>query len=333
MLLPTTYFSSLLLLVLALICFSVWPDLFRRSETRWRFELFSLDFAFGAATFALLAAYTLGTFGPEMTFSDRMLVAGRTSSVYLIGAGMVFMLGNMLLLAGIRLVGMALAFLIAAGTAAILFSLLHVRSAQPAFLDTCVVLFFLSVAGGALATYRSFNAAHRSRATKGLILAALSGLALGGFQPVVRNAADREFGPGPYAIALMFSVGLLVGTPVFNFFFMNIKIVGSPIGFGHYFQGSKQAHLPGVVSGAMFALGLLALLLPLSAPDEAIPGFLAFVLTLAGSALVCVTLGIVKWKEPAARQKAKPWFFAAIGCFCVALAFLYFSISRFLPNP
>ena len=332
MLLPTSYFSSILLLLLALICLSTWPNLFRRAETSWRFELFSLDFSLGGVLFALLAAYTFGTFGPEMSFSDRMLVAGRTTSVYLIGAGMIFTLGNMLLLAGIRLVGMALAFLMTAGTAALAFSLLHLRSAQPVSLSIGAALLIVSVSAIALAAYRSFDVTHRSRATKGLTLGALSGLAFGGCQPLVRNAADPEFGPGPYSIVLMFSVGLLIGTPIFNFFFMNIKIVGSPIGFGQYFRGSRQAHFPGLLSGAMFALGLLALLLPLGVSGEQAPGFLGFLIALAGSALLCVAFGIRKWREPAARDKAKPWFVAGVACFLGGLMFLYFAVSRFLPN-
>jgi glucose uptake protein len=99
--LPTTWLSALFFLVLSFICLGSWANTFKASGSRWRFELFSIDFAVGALIFSLLAAYTLGTLGADLGFSDRMLVAGRTNQALGIAAGALFALGNMLLLAAV----------------------------------------------------------------------------------------------------------------------------------------------------------------------------------------------------------------------------------------
>ena len=101
MVLPTTWLSALFFLVLSFICLGSWANTFKASGSRWRFELFSIDFAVGALIFSLLAAYTLGTLGADLGFSDRMLVAGRTNQALGIAAGALFALGNMLLLAAV----------------------------------------------------------------------------------------------------------------------------------------------------------------------------------------------------------------------------------------
>ena len=99
MVLPTTYISALLLLVLSFICLGSWVSTFKLAGPRWRFELFCIDFAIGAAALSAIAAFTLGSLGSDLGFTDRMLVAGHLAQVFLIAAGFIFNLGNMLLLA------------------------------------------------------------------------------------------------------------------------------------------------------------------------------------------------------------------------------------------
>src|SRR5579875_4114249 len=125
MILPTTYVSALLLLIFSFLCLGTWANTFRLSGTRWRFELFNIDFAVGAILISVIAAFTLGTLGSDLAFSDRMLVAGRTAQAFLVGAGFIFNLGNMLLLAAVSMIGFASAFPLSIGLALVVTSLFH----------------------------------------------------------------------------------------------------------------------------------------------------------------------------------------------------------------
>jgi glucose uptake protein len=102
--------------LLSLGCLASWPNTFKRAG-RWRFELYSCDFAFGALLLSLLAAYTLGTLGSALGFADRMLVAARTDQALAVLAGCCFALANMLFLSSVSLIGMAAAFPLTAGAA------------------------------------------------------------------------------------------------------------------------------------------------------------------------------------------------------------------------
>src|SRR5450755_3918944 len=110
MILPATYLSALLLLVVSMICWGSWANTFKLTGENWRFEFFSYDFAIGVLLGAVIAAFTFGTLGSELTFSDRLLIAGRKAELFVFIGGVVFTLANMLLMAAISLAGLAVAF-------------------------------------------------------------------------------------------------------------------------------------------------------------------------------------------------------------------------------
>ncbi len=330
MVLPTTYASAFALLLLSLVCFTLWPNLYKRVEARWRYELFALDFALTAFVFALVAAYTLGTFGSEMSFTDRMLVAGRSAEVWIIGAGVIFAFSNLMLLATISLLGLAAGELLTFGTALALVALLHLKSGQGAVFSAGIALLLLCIVSAVLASrpsganeakprYRNPRAAR----TKGAILAVLGGLTLGATESVLRLIADPEFGPGPYAILLMLSIGLLVSTPLFNFFFMNIKVTGDPISFRSYKAGIWRQHAPGVVSGLLWSIGVLAVLLAMSVTGDQAPGSASILVFPFGSVLICSLLGWLYWKELTGKPgMASMWLGAGLVAFGAGLVAL-----------
>jgi glucose uptake protein len=123
--LPATHNAELLSFIGCLVGLALWVNLFKAVAPKYRWELFSVDFALGAVILALVASYTLGTMGTDLGVGDRILVAGRTSQALALIAGAVFGLGSMLLLASISLVGAAVAFPFAAGVALIVSSAFH----------------------------------------------------------------------------------------------------------------------------------------------------------------------------------------------------------------
>src|ERR1700733_13483024 len=120
MLIPTTYLTALLLLIVSMFCWGSWANT-QKLTGKWRFELFYYDYSVGVLVCALIAAFTFGEMMPkELTFSDNLLLAGKRQMAYGFAGGAVFNLANMLLVAAISVAGMAVAFPIAIGLALVM---------------------------------------------------------------------------------------------------------------------------------------------------------------------------------------------------------------------
>ncbi len=307
MVLPTTWLSAFLFLVLALVCLGSWANTFKATGSSWRFELFSIDFAVGALLFSLIAAYTLGTLGSELGFSDRMLVAGRMNQALGLVAGAVFALGNMLLLAAISLLGMSAAFPLCIGSAVAVAALIQFHGAQGLWLAAGVLSLMVAVVLD-IAAIRRNKAPVRAGAakgppkkaptsTRGIIVGIISGVVLGCFFVIIQRGFRGDFGLGPYAGVLLVSIALLVSTIVLNLYFMNIAISGGPIGFSAYFTGQPHQHFLGFAGGAVWALGMLAQGLAMSAPAPVNLNSALFAVVPLASVLLAMFWGLTKWKE------------------------------------
>ena len=307
MVLPTTWLSTLLLLVVSLICLGSWANTFKATGSRWRFELFSIDFAVGALLFSLIAAYTLGTLGAELGFSDRMLVSGRTNQAIGLAAGAIFALGNMLLLAAVSLLGMSAAFPLCIGSAVVVGALFQFRSAHGLWLAAGLALLVCAVVLDILAIRRNKIPIRASKkapsSTRGIVVGIIAGVVLGCFFVLLHRGFRGDFGLGPYAGLLLVAIALLVSTLVLNLYFMNIAISGGPIGFSAYFTGLPHQHFLGFAGGAIWALGMLAQGLAMSAP--AALNFDPAILTIVplASVLLAVFWGFTKWKESPGSAK------------------------------
>ena len=387
MILPTTYVSALLLLVLSFLALGSWINTFKLAGKHWRFELFSIDFAIGALLLAVIAAFTLGSLGSDLAFTDRMLVAGHTAQAIMIGAGFIFNLGNMLLLAAASLLGLAGAFPLSIGVALIVASCFGFHSGNWLFLISGIVLLGVAVfldanacraraqanakkrvpahasaatnaqtetgvsreamassAATAAATAKSrvstvvhggTRVAHNSaprkgksrRTARGLLIAVLSGIALGLFYPVASRGPTGEFSLGPYASLLMLSVGVLISTIIYNFYFLNISIDAEPVSFGAYFKGNARQHFLGFLGGALWASGMLAAALALSVPSQTGPNPALQLILPVGSVLLVMLWGAVVWKEfPTAAAKLAIGLVAVF--FTAGLVLLGIGIAR-----
>jgi glucose uptake protein len=324
---PTSYASALLLLLFSLACFSIWPNLYKTVEARWRFELFSLDFALGAILFAVIAAFTLGILGREMSFTDRMLVAGRSAELWIVGAGSMLAFANMLLLASITLLGMAGAFPLAFGLLVAILAALHFSSLHSVLLFIgilcmllCIALAILGTKANILAARKSLPRTRQNAHLKGAILTVLSGLFFAGTEAVLKVTSDPDFGPGPYATLLMLSIGVLLSTPALNFFFVNIKIVGDPIRMNHYRLGTSRQHALSFLSGIIWALGSLCVMLAMSYTGDHILSPALVLIVPFASVVLCALWGRRYWKEFAsAPPDSKTWLVGSLAMFMVGL--------------
>ncbi len=354
MILPTTYASALLLLIISFLCLGLWINTFKFAGSRWRFELYSIDFAIGAALLSAIAAFTLGTLGSDLAFSDRMLVAGRASQAFAVAAGFLFNLGNMLLLAAVSLLGISGAFPIAFGCALVIGSLFSFRSSNVLILVGGMVLMLLTVIIQ-VAACRIRDAQRRAAATKpvaagtakvavksglrtppkparrktgkGIFIALLSGTMLGFFYPLGAKGMSGELSLGPYAGLLLFAVGILISTVLFDFYFLNIAIEGPRLSSGAYLQGQAHQHFLGFAGGALWAGGALAALLAIAVPAQAgVHAAIKLILPLA-SVLLAVACGTFGWKEfKSAPANAKVSLYLASAIFACGLALIAFAM-------
>lgn len=341
MVLPTTEHSALLLLFLSFLCLGLWPNALKLTGARWRFELFYIDFAIGALLFSVIAAYTFGTLGPNLDFSDRMLVAGRTAQAFMIAAGFVFNLGNMLLVASMSVLGMSAAFPLTIALALIVSSFLNFKGGKLGFLITAVVLMIVALIFDGiacrardLATPRGAKTAGKkpskkkmSKTLRGWIAGLVGGVLLGVFYPIAERGIAGEFGLGPYASVLLFCVGMLISTIIFSFYFTNIAISGEPVA-GGYFQGTPIQHFLGFAGGAVWVVGALAALLAMSAAPQVERPFLIVLLPLESVLLVFVC-GLLWWKEfSTPRKTARIPLIATILLFSCGLLAFGFGIAH-----
>ncbi len=333
MLLPGSSLAALLLLLFSIACFGLWPNLFKLAG-RWRFELFSVDFAVGALVVALLAAYTLGTLGSDLGFSDSMLVAGTRIEVTAVVAGGAFALGNMCYLCTIALIGLANATLLTFGIfgcGIAVTQMLNGRYAMPgaalAALGITAALAYASerTKRGAATKSRSQQTKVRApipNSTKAAILGILAGTGFLASLLLIRIAQPDQLGIGAYGGVLLATVGLLFSTLALNFFFMNISVEGGTIGYATYLAGTRRDHAIGAAAGAIWAAGALALYAAYTgtAPLTALQAWLGPF----GGALLAVVTGLLIWQKAAQKAAARRMTVIAAILMVAGVAFLIF---------
>lgn len=325
MILPTTYAAALLLSILSMICWGSWANTFKLSK-RWRFELFYFDYAFGVVIAAVVAAFTFGSMGDELSFADNLLITGKRQIAMAIVAGGVFNLANMLLVAAISLSGLAVAFPVGIGLALVVgviwnYSLRPAGSPILLFGGAAIVIVAILVDALAYKTHAATKKGGAGKfSTKGLVLSLVSGLLMGSFYPLVEMSRATELGLGPYTAAVMFSIGVLASTMVFNLYFMNLPVHGQPVPIIDYFRGSGKNHLLGLAGGIIWCVGAIANFAASSAPPEVnVSPAMSYAMG-QGATLISALWGLLVWKEfEGATPKVRNLLGAMIALFLIGL--------------
>jgi glucose uptake protein len=220
----------------------------------------------------------------------------------------------MLLLGAVSIAGMAVAFPAGMGCALIVgafwnFALNPGGSAALLFAGAAVV-------AGAIVfdilAFRTWSAAkaksvqaeappgkarRRKSTAKSVVLSLAGGLLIGSFPPLIRLGRAGENGLGPYSIGVMFGIGVVFSTFVFNLFFMNLPVQGKPIEIAEYFNAKLSRHGLGIVGGTVWYIGLIASLVAGRVEGSArVAAPVSF--ALEQSAIVIAALcGVFLWRE------------------------------------
>lgn len=340
MTIPTTYMAALLLCILSMICWGSWVAT-TKLIPKWRFELYYFDFAIGVFLTAVLICFTFGTLGSEITFQDNLTIIRVRPMAYALGAGILFNLGNMLLVAAIGVAGLSVAVPVGVGLALVLglgVNYLLRPEGNPSFLflGGAIVLASIGLAALAYKMLQDERNAEQPLAPapetkrkqpvkvspwKGLVLSLLAGLFLGIFFPVLQMTHGYEIEMGPYPILILVAGGVLASTFLFNIFFISLPVQGKPVALTSYFSAPKKNHLVGLLGGLIWCAGLAANLVAVSVPPEVTLGATASYGLGQGGVVVSALLGLLYWKEFAdSKDKSRLFIWLSVPLFAVGLA-------------
>ncbi|MCU1259435.1 MAG: putative integral rane protein [Bryobacterales bacterium] len=339
MILPTSYLATLVVIILGMLCWGLWANTFKLAGN-WRFELYYLDFAFGASLLAVVAALTAGTLGFDgFSFTDDLLHAGKTQDLEGFIAGMIFNFGNMLLVAAVGLAGLSIALPVAMGVALVLDVILAFifrpqGNSAVLFAGAAIILVALVTAIYAFRYYRlsqvdelvktgKVKSTRRRVSLKGVFVALVSGLFLGGFLPLLEKSQATDAGLGPYGETFVFAAGIMLSTILYNLFFMNLPVSGQPLEIIDYFKSPLRQHLMGLLGGVLWCSGMLLLLVGGRAEGTAALSPAAIFGISQSSTVIAALCGLLLWKEFAAADlRVRAMTFVMIVLFTCGLAML-----------
>jgi glucose uptake protein len=321
MILPGSQLYNLILLAFGMLCWGLWANTFKMTS-KWRFELYCFDFAVGVVLASLIAGFTFGTFGWDgFAVMDDLRVGGKREEALAAVAGIVFNLGNMLMLGGLSIAGITVTYVIGLGfmlTAGMVITWFTAPSGNAVLLITGAVLIVgaaiaLAVAArmNSLARLAVLMREGKTKSTKkvvsvkGLILAALGGIVAAGYFPLASAAlatATKDNGVGPYTLGICFAFGLALSTLLFSLFFMNLPVHGNPLEMGAYFQGKAKSHWLGILGGVLWYVGFLAIEVVARAEGRNILKPVEVRSFMLAAPVVGALFGLFRWKDFAGAE-------------------------------
>ena len=213
MFVPATFAAALIMTVLSAVFWGSWANTFKGTKG-YRFELFYWDYAVGIVAISVVLALTMGSTGATgESFVANLRAADSADLVYALVAGFIFNIANLLLVAGIDIAGLAIAFPISIGIAVVEGVVLS-YALQPRgnalYLAAGVGLAIAAIICDALA-YGSLGSSGQGRkaSRKGIIVNVVSGLLMGAFAPFVTKAMTTGHPLTPYSVASLFCLGAL----------------------------------------------------------------------------------------------------------------------------
>ena len=307
MILIENYSLAIIFTVFAMICWGSWANAQKIAAKTWRFELFYWDFVIGIIIISLTAAFTLGSLGDQgRTFLEDLSTADTSSMIYAMMGGVLWNIGNILLVAAISVAGLAIAFPIGGGIAWILGIVINyvliilsgkTASQNPTtlWIGVAVIIAAIILSGK---IYEKTAKEKKEKSTKGVMLSVIAGLFIAFFYGFVVKSLDPSFVSGgtgnltPYTGMVFFTVGVFISTLIINPIIMKKPIVGEPVSMSYYWKGTFKEHLSGILGGMIWMMGMIFSFMAVGAANPAI----AYALSNAAP-VVAILWGIFVWNE------------------------------------
>jgi glucose uptake protein len=308
MVLIQNYPLAVFFFIISMICWGSWANMQKVAERNWRFELFYWDLSIGLLLFATIAAFTLGSMGDAgRPFLTDLQQADSTSIIFAMLGGVVWNLGNILLVAAIAVAGMSVGFPIGGGIAWILGIVINYilvmldpnktfeGNANILWIGVAVIIaaIFLS-----MLSYKRLASEKKKPTAKGILLSVFAGLLIAFFYGLVVKSLDNTYVTGgtgtltPFSGVFFFAVGVFLSTLIFNPIFMKYPVQGTPVKMAEYWQGNFKTHLSGIIGGFIWMLGMVVSFMAAGAANPAI----SYALSNAAP-VVAILWGVLIWKE------------------------------------
>ena len=317
---PHSFAVALLMMVTSTVCWGSWANAYKGVKN-YRFELFYWDYAIGIFLISLALALTMGSAGHDSSsFSPNVRFADTGNIGYALVGGAVFNLANLLLVAGIEMAGLAVAFPVAIGIALVVGVVLS-YTLQPkgsaGLLAIGVLFAVVAVVMDGLA-YASLPSAGRAVSRKSIATCIVSGILMGLWAPFVTHAMTVGNSLGPYSISVFFTLGALLSCFVFNIYFMRKPLVGAPVDFNGFFSAAPSGHLLGLLGGVIWGVGTVFNLVAANFTGVAISYAIG-----QAAPMVAAFWGVFIWKEFAgAHSKARIFLSFMFVFYFLAIAFI-----------
>ncbi len=267
MFVPASFAAALLMTILCTVCWGSFANTFKLTRN-YRFELYYWDYGAGIFLISLAFAFTLGSAGGGLfSFFPNLRQADALLLFYAALSGFIFNIANVLLVAGIDMVGLAIAFPLSIGIAlvegTVLSYLIHPQGnaallAGGVFMALVAVIFI-----GMAYAARGKGGVVTSR--KGTTVCIVSGLLMGIFAPLITEAmqgnhpdASLLVSPGalsPYTAAVFMTLGAFLCCFVFNPILMRKPLAGTPVSISGYIAAPVSYHALGLLGGAIWGTG------------------------------------------------------------------------------
>jgi glucose uptake protein len=293
MLLPSSYSVALVMMLFGMFCWGSWPNTCKLARG-WRFELFYWDYAAGIFFTSILVGLTLGTFFGRQTFWQDLLAADGNALIYAGMAGALWNIGNILLVAGVSSVGLAVAFPVSIGMAlvvGVVGSYLVAPRGNPVLLFVGVALVCSAVIVNSLA-HRSAVVAKQEISRSGIWVCLASGVFFSGFGPLLAKSLTAPRPVAPYGMSVLFTFGALVTTVPLMTYFMRHPFSGKPVSGTDYMRGTSGEHAAGLFGGFVWGLGTTFTFVPMTMVGTA----LAYAIG-QSNPLVAALWGVFVWHE------------------------------------
>src|ERR1700691_1978958 len=316
---PSSLSIALLMMITSAVCWGSWANTYKGVKN-YRFELFYWDYAVGIFLISVILAFTMGsTAGDPASFLNNVQAADSSNIVSTLVGGAVFNLANLLLVAGIDMAGLAIAFPVSIGIAlvvGVVSSFILQPKGSPGILAAGVACAVIAVVLDGKA-YGSLAQTNRSASKKSIITCIVSGVLMGLWAPFVTRSMTHGNPLGPYSVAVFLTLGALLSCFLWNIYFMKKPLVGEPVSFSGFFSGPRSGHLLGLAGGVIWGTGMVFNLVAASFTGVAISYAIG-----QSAPVVAALWGVLAWKEFAGSgTRAKVY---------LALMFVFYGLAILL---
>lgn len=315
MFVPETLLVAMVMMITSTVCWGSWANTYKLTQGRYRFELFYWDYAIGIFLISLVFAFTLGSTGGEGEgFLANVAAADRGNIVSAMIGGFIFNIANLLLVAGIEMAGLAVAFPVAIGIAlvvGVVMSYAIQPVGDPLILGLGVALAIVAILfiGKAYGRLPSDGAAV---SRKSMVVCVVSGLLMGSFAPFVTRALTSGHALTPYSIAVFFTLGAFICCFFVNVYFMKKPLVGTPVDFSGFFSARAGDHALGVLGGFIWGTGTVFNFVAASLVGVAISYAIG-----QAAPMVAALWGVFVWREFARADKTAKIYLALMFVFYI----------------